>query len=42
MMNNATYGLEIASGSVLTYKDNRISGNGTNTISAPLTTATLF
>jgi hypothetical protein len=43
LMNNSTYGLQIAGGTVNSYKDNRIAGNGTAPTSAgTISTATLF
>ena len=42
IMNNATYGLQIAAGTVNSYKDNRIAGNGIAPVSGTPAAATLY
>jgi hypothetical protein len=42
LMNNSNYGLFINSGTVNSYKDNRIAGNGSGPVSATPAAATLY
>jgi hypothetical protein len=42
LMNNSQYGLQISTGTVNSYKDNRIAGNGSAQVSGTPATATLF
>jgi hypothetical protein len=42
LMNNTGYGLDIAEGTVNSYKDNRIAGNGSGPVNVTPATATLY
>jgi hypothetical protein len=42
LMNNGGYGLQVAAGTVNSYKDNRIAGNGTAQVLGATAAATLF